>query len=647
MRKNGFTLVEMMTVIIIMVTLGFIAVFSITGIIKSSTDKLYQIQINSILDASRTYAVENSNMLSDHNVITLCDLKRTSLLEKDLKNPKTEKQFDNSLIIEINKNSDGEFDFSFDAETTMEGYYCDLDISLTINGDSPLYVKLGDSYEDQGVEVKRKNLTCTRGNSTSTDTACYYKLIVDGNYSDAMTSNRFTRTGIFKEDYRVIVGDFSSKITRTIVVEDKTPPQIRVSYGGTTYTNSFSVRVVEDQVANFSCSAIDNVSNGINCAVVKDEYAKTSVPGTYDIIYSATDAVGNTSTLLVNVTVLSKNKSLIAGLKVSTTDWTKDSVTLKIVPLYSSGNCGGFLYTFDGGNFWISNDTLVVTENGNYNLGIKCQNNDAADFMKYNVTNIDKVAPEFESTGSIGVTSNTGEVSEVKKNELYHYYSSGPVSINRAAGATDSGSGVGGYIIYVNNEVFNETTISGDGKYEIKLVAFDYPGNMSEPVLAGYIVISSFKPTCSFLTCTNSSSCNSTNPIVSDYITYTVSEGYKINTNMFPIPLSLKLQCSYSYYDGEEDIYENTNLPRDGFFAREMYSSGNTRADINSVYNNPSLTETVCNNGICTKTNHYVTSINLYKLYNPANIYFSANSFCDRVGNCNQSTISSMTITNP
>ena len=142
MQKNGFTLIEMVSAIAIMVILSAIAIFSITGIVRNSTTKLYNLQVTNIIDASRTYAVQNATVLSANNEITLCDLKRSSLLDYDLKNPKTEEQFDNSLIVRITKNSDGEFEFSFDGESKMENYHCDLDMTVAINGDSPMYVKL-------------------------------------------------------------------------------------------------------------------------------------------------------------------------------------------------------------------------------------------------------------------------------------------------------------------------------------------------------------------------------------------------------------------------------------------------------------------------------------------------------------------------
>lgn len=642
MRKNGFTLVEMMTVIIIMVTLGIIAVFSITGIVKNSTDKLYQLQINSILDASRTYAVKNNNILSDNNEITICDLKRSSLLESDLKNPKTEEQFDNSLIIKIVRNSDGEFDFSFDGTSKMENYYCDLDVTVTINGDSPLYVKLGENHNEQGIMVKRKDLSCTKrvGSAQSNATNCYYDLRTEGDYSSAITDNKYSKVGTFKETYVVTDEKFSSTITRTIVVQDKTPPTIRVSYGGTTYNDSFSIRVVEGTNVNFSCSATDNSGESIFCETVKDNYSGTTEPGTYEMVYNAKDSSGNSASLLVSITVLSKNKKLIVGSQVSTLDWTNESVTLKIIPLYSSENCGGYSYTFDG-FFWNDTNTKVVTENGNYKMGIKCNRDGTEDYMIYKVSNIDKVSPTFDSGGSVVVTQDVGEFAESTKNGKNYYYSNGSVLINQPSGANDLGSGVARYEIYANDQILNSDSLSGDGKYEIKIAAYDHSENKSDLKTVAYVIISSMKPSCEFIRCDTPRECNTKNPISGPYITY--SGQYKLTTSDFstPIPISFRLSCTYEYFDGEEDIYESLNLPKNKFYLMEE-SGDMDRIDVTNVVNNISESETSCNNGKCTKTNYYTATINSYGIYNTTYFYLRENALCDRVKNCNMWQVVSM-----
>ena len=649
MRKNGFTLVEMITVIAIMIALSAIAFFSISGIVRNSTDKLYKLQINSILDASRTYAVENANMLSDNNEITLCDLKRSSLLENDLKNPLTEEEFDNSLIVRISKNSDGEFDFSFDGVSKMENYHCDLDITVAINGDSPTYVSLGETYVDHGVIVKKKNLTCTQSDSAvSNETNCYYKVTKSGDYQTAITSNQYSKVyskvGTFKQTYVVSEGSFSSAMTRTIVVQDKTPPNIYVSDGSSTYNKPFSVRIVEGETVNFSCSATDNVSSNISCVKVKDEYNSTNIPGTYEIIYSATDAAGNSSTLLGNVVVLSKNKSLIVGINVSNTWWTNEDIEMRVFPLYSS-ECSEHVYSFDD-QFYRDEDTRIFDSNGSYKIGIKCKNKDIKDVMIYKITNIDKSAPVFTNGGSVYVTSDTGTLIDTIRDGMHYYYSNDSVIIGSPYGAIDEGSGVANYEIYVNDQLFEGSTLSGDGKYEIKIAALDHANNKSDLVTVAYVIISTAKPTCVFPVCNNSSDCRSGALISGDYISYGVN-GYKVTTNNFnpPISISFKFNCTYEYFDGEESIYETTNIPIDKFTMVQENGRTNT-INVNSVVNNVAETETIYNDGKWTKTNHYTVTLTLEGMNDIANLHLKPNALCDRLGNCNLWEVVSMPLWN-
>lgn len=641
MQKNGFTLIEMVSAIAIMVILSAIAIFSITGIVRNSTTKLYNLQVTNIIDASRTYAVQNATVLSANNEITLCDLKRSSLLDYDLKNPKTEEQFDNSLIVRITKNSDGEFEFSFDGESKMENYHCDLDMTVAINGDSPMYVKLGSTHIEQGVLVKKKDLTCTRrvSGASSNDTNCYYDLTVSGDYQSAITDGKYSSLGTFKETYEIKDDMFSSTITRTIVVQDKTAPKIHVSYGGVTHNESFSVRLVEGESANFNCSATDNTSSNVSCKKIKDDYNGTTRPGSYEIVYSATDSANNTSTFLVTITVLAKNKNLVVGANVNTTEWTNGDVTLKIVPLYSNENCGGYLYSFDN-FFFNSTDTETFTTNGNHKLGIKCKNTLTEDYMMYKITNIDKEAPTFEGGAKIRV-STLGTLSETTKEGIRYYYSNTSVSLVEPSGATDSISGIDHYEIYVNDQLYNSTTLDGDGKYKISIAAVDRASNRSEIETAAYVIISSLKPSCEFPRCTGNS-CSTVALISGSYVTYGIN-GYALTTSNFdpPVVINYKFNCTYEYFEGEESIYVITNIARDKVYMRDEYGNLN-RIDVNNITRNNSLASTTCNNGKCTKIVPYTASISSYGIYGVSYLYLKSEALCDRVGNCNQGERQSM-----
>ncbi len=640
MRKNGFTLVEMLTVIIILVIISLLAIFSITATVKSSAEKLYKVQIDSIIDASRTYAIKNNSILADSTEITICDLKRSSLLDNDLKNPKTEEPFDNDLIIKIIRDRDGEFKFQFDGIKKMENYNCDLDVSVSLKGNSPLYVSLGSIYVEQGINVKRKDLNCTYGHGTASNTACYYDYVKSGSYSSALNGNKYNKVGTFEESYNVTSDSFTTSITRTIIVQDKSAPAISVNYKGTVYNNPFTARIIEsDSPATFSCIAVDDYDGNVACNILKNDYNNTKNPGTYEIIYKASDKNNNVATFTVNVTVLPKNKNLIVGLNVDNVNWTNQSVNFKIYPLYDKNGCSKYNYDF-GNGIWVENDTSEILRNGTYNVGIKCENGNVEDYLTYRVTNIDKDPPVF-SQSEIGINVQP-KVSGKKviintTNNIKYYIANDTVVLSDSTGAYDSGTGVAGYNIYINDEINSINEISAEGVYEIKINAYDYASNQSDPILAGYVVITKSIPTCTF-------SNSTTNAIFNNNGDVTYNNGiYKLTNNNYPITISYRFSCSYEYFENADVLTRPKLKKLANFYLREQ-------SGINGQYNLVELGSwvlegaPVCENSKCVKTYNNMITLRINGLDDIAYLNLEKNSFCDDLDNCNNRKVQSQAL---
>ena len=101
--KKGFTLVEMLAVITIIGLLALLTVPAIDSIIKENKNTVYELQENQILDALKEYASENALTLEDENTITLGDLKRAGLIDKNIRNPKTNQCFANNIELNITR----------------------------------------------------------------------------------------------------------------------------------------------------------------------------------------------------------------------------------------------------------------------------------------------------------------------------------------------------------------------------------------------------------------------------------------------------------------------------------------------------------------------------------------------------------------
>ena len=122
MSKKGFTLVELLAVVIILAILTMIVITVVNGTVNSSADKLYQNQVDNIIEASRSYVLRYGYT----SEITICDLKKMNLLDKNIKNPKTENLFDNALIVHVSKDDSDNFKFEFDGTTKKLNYTCEL-----------------------------------------------------------------------------------------------------------------------------------------------------------------------------------------------------------------------------------------------------------------------------------------------------------------------------------------------------------------------------------------------------------------------------------------------------------------------------------------------------------------------------------------
>lgn len=91
MNKKGFTLIEILAVLII---LGIIATYTIPAIsnaINDSKESSYNEQIEMIENASRTYMSSYSKLLPDEGeefIISICDIEKEGLLpNKNIENP--------------------------------------------------------------------------------------------------------------------------------------------------------------------------------------------------------------------------------------------------------------------------------------------------------------------------------------------------------------------------------------------------------------------------------------------------------------------------------------------------------------------------------------------------------------------------------
>ena len=155
MKKKGFTLVELLAVIIILSLVLVIAVPSVNKYIKQSKEKAYNTQISTIIEAAQAYASANSGLLPRKEEfvvkITLGQLKSSGLIKEEVKNPNDDKYFDDALTIEIKKKGETyNYDIVESTITTRDGEKSPI---INLNGSPMVTYNLNATYTELGASA--------------------------------------------------------------------------------------------------------------------------------------------------------------------------------------------------------------------------------------------------------------------------------------------------------------------------------------------------------------------------------------------------------------------------------------------------------------------------------------------------------------
>ena len=104
MSKKGFTLVELLAVIVILSLLAIITTTSVTKLVSDAKTDLSSTQIELIKSAAEIWGAKNMDKLPKANeclYITLQDLKNEGVLDNNVIDPKDNKEISNNTKIKI------------------------------------------------------------------------------------------------------------------------------------------------------------------------------------------------------------------------------------------------------------------------------------------------------------------------------------------------------------------------------------------------------------------------------------------------------------------------------------------------------------------------------------------------------------------
>lgn len=307
MNKKGFTLVELLGVLVLLIIIFMVVYPNVSKVIDSGEDTTYKKQINAILSAAYDWSLGDTSRLpegSNKTYVTLAELKNSGLVDANITDPKTREPFSNDLVISISyvgfsysttSNSSkkyGDYLYNIDNLPT----YNEISQNPTIELDGLVKNSSGNyvTNVDLNSEFKNSDYTATSNDGVDLTDRVIINIMHNGNAVDLIDTSK---VGIYYINYTVVDDNGNSTTAvRNVIVSDISAPEINIIENNTVALGSQGF----DLMDGVSCS--DNSGN-CDISVVSDDSFNTNVKDKYVIEYSAKDFSGNTNTKKRVVTV--------------------------------------------------------------------------------------------------------------------------------------------------------------------------------------------------------------------------------------------------------------------------------------------------------------------------------------------------------
>ena len=307
MNNKGFTLVEVLAVVALLVVIFLLIIPSVTRVLNRSKDTVYQKQINTILSSAYDWSLKNiSNLpqMGKKTFVTLSELKSNGLIDANIIDPDTKEPFPDDLVISIenvgtnykNKSEyakkEGDYLYKVEIELMKKSDYIRKKPTIVLegltansNGDYTTTIDINSTFNSV-------NYTATSNDGKDlTD-----KVIINIIYNDNPVEKVDTKkAGIYYINYTVIdENGYANKIARNVIITDNERPSITLPDN-----NTISTSIKEfDLMKGVSCT-----DNSNNCNISTNGNIKFGVKGKYIIEYTAKDPSGNTTTVKRVITI--------------------------------------------------------------------------------------------------------------------------------------------------------------------------------------------------------------------------------------------------------------------------------------------------------------------------------------------------------
>lgn len=286
--KKGFTLVELLAVIIILGAIFAITFPLVTDNIRKTEEKAFNLQKEQIIAAAKDMVIKEYVVIPDKQSITLYvgELKRKGLLPIKMINAKTKLTISNESNVVISRENNS---YSYDVNII------DLEEESTENNENAPVIRLNGNYVEY-VEINTEYVE--KGGTAYSNTGSPLTLnppqikLNDNEGGEIDTS----KLGTYKLIYSVTDKGLTTTSIRTVVVRDTIPPVISFPEDNIVKVSKVSGFDVRARVYAF-----DNSGNDVTAIPLS---SLSNVPGKHVILYTAKDPSGNTTNAKRVITVV-------------------------------------------------------------------------------------------------------------------------------------------------------------------------------------------------------------------------------------------------------------------------------------------------------------------------------------------------------
>lgn len=284
MKKKGFTLVEILGVIILLGIIALIIVPAVDTTIKQAKQKAYDKQVASLLNSLKNWNSDNKSLFKDNQTVTLTlqDLKEEGYVDFDIRNPKTSKCISNNLEFQVEK-VNKKYNYTIIGGKIIDGEDKDCDTlkrypSIYLIGNNPYKLEVKNEYEEPGYVAKNlKDVDIT---------------------ASVQTSNNINKNilGKYRVTYLVTDGGLEKSKSRVVNVVDKTKPTLTIPSDSKIYDTVETIDLLS------GVSVYDNYDENVDIQVVST--LSLGVIGKYTVDYIAKDSSGNVTRKSRNITII-------------------------------------------------------------------------------------------------------------------------------------------------------------------------------------------------------------------------------------------------------------------------------------------------------------------------------------------------------